>query len=177
MENFVKEKNSKLVLGIDPGYDICGYGFLQSLQGNRMQAVHYGAVITNKKMLMQDRVKKIYDELNERIQHFQPEAIGVEKLFFNQNITTAIPVAQVRGVILLLAAQHHLPLIELTPLQIKQAVTGYGRAKKEQVIFMVTRLLHLQEAPKPDDVADALAVAICAANCLESIQWRNDISS
>ena len=149
-----------LALGIDPGTAICGYGLVE-LNGSRLRPVYYGAVTTSPKALMQDRLCKIYNELTEIIVKYNPEVMGVEKLFFNRNVTTAIPVGQARGVVLLAAAKNNLPLAEHTPLEVKQSVTGYGRAKKEQVIFMVTKLLGLSKPPHPDDVADALAVAIC----------------
>ena len=116
---------------------------------------------------------KLYDELDALIKENRPDVMGVEQLFFNRNVTTAIPVGQARGIVLLSAAKNHLQLAEHTPLQVKQAVTGYGKATKEQVIYMVTKLLHLPKPPKPDDVADALAIAICTTHCMNSIAWRN----
>lgn len=162
-----------LVLGIDPGTAICGYGFVESLNGNRLKAHEYGAITTSSKARMQDRLLKLYDELDMIIKKYKPDAMGVEQLFFNRNVTTAIPVGQARGVVLLAAAKNNLELIERTPLQVKQSVTGYGKADKEQMIYMVTKLLNLPKPPHPDDVADALAVAICTLHCMDSIQWRN----
>ena len=118
---------------------------------------------------------KLYDELDEIIKKYKPEAMGVEQLFFNRNVTTAIPVGQARGIVLLAAAKNGLTLVERTPLQVKQAVTGYGKATKEQVIYMVTKLLGLKKPPHPDDTADALAIAICTLHTMNSIQWRNKI--
>lgn len=118
---------------------------------------------------------KIYDELDALIKKYQPDVMGVEKLFFNRNVTTAIPVGQARGIVLLTAAKNHLRLVERTPMQIKQDVTGYGKADKKQVIYMVTKILGLPEPPKPDDTADALAIAICTTHCLGSISWRNEL--
>ena len=161
-----------LVLGIDPGTAICGYGFVEQ-NGSRLRAHAYGAITTPSKMAVEKRLLKIHTELASLIQTYSPDAMGVEQLFFNRNVTTAIPVGQARGVVLLAAAQNNLVLIERTPLQVKQSVTGYGKATKEQVIYMVTKLLHLPEAPHPDDTADALAVAISAAHCMDTIAWRN----
>ena len=161
-----------LVLGIDPGTAICGYGFVEQ-NGSRLHARAYGAVTTPSKMPVEQRLLKIHTVLHELIQKYRPDAMGVEQLFFNRNVTTAIPVGQARGVVLLAAAKNNLLLIERTPLQVKQSVTGYGKARKEQVIYMVTKLLHLAEAPHPDDTADALAVAISAAHCMDTIAWRN----
>ena len=160
------------IIGIDPGTAICGYGFVEQ-NGSRLHAHAYGAITTPSKMSVEQRLLKIHTVLDELIQKYRPDAMGVEQLFFNRNITTAIPVGQARGVVLLAAAKNNLVLIERTPLQVKQSVTGYGKATKEQVIYMVTKLLHLPEAPHPDDTADALAVAISAAHCMDTIAWRN----
>ena len=163
-----------LALGIDPGTAICGYG-LVDMQGSRLKAVSYGAILTNPKMRPQDRLLKIHTELTEIIRKYKPDVMGVEQLFFNRNVTTAIPVGQARGIVLLTAAQNGIELVERTPLQIKQSEVGYGRASKEQIIYMVTKILHLPEPPKPDDVADALAVAICTTHCMNSLTWRNKL--
>ena len=161
-----------LVLGIDPGTAICGYGFVEQ-NGSRLRAHAYGAITTPSKMAVEKRLLKIHTELASLIQTYSPDAMGVEQLFFNRNVTTAIPVGQARGIVLLAAAQNNIPIVERTPLQVKQAVTGYGKARKEQVIYMVSKLLHLAKPPKPDDVADALAVAICTTHCMASAAWRN----
>ena len=161
-----------LALGIDPGTAICGYGFVEQV-GSRLVPREYGAITTSPKARMEDRLLKLYDGLDELIKKYAPDVMGVEQLFFNRNVTTAIPVGQARGIVLLSAAKNHLQLAEHTPLQVKQAVTGYGKATKEQVIYMVTKLLHLPKPPKPDDVADALAIAICTTHCMNSIAWRN----
>lgn len=163
-----------LALGIDPGTAICGYGFVES-NGSRLIAHEYGAITTSAKARPEDRLAKIYDELDMLIKKYRPDVMGVEQLFFNRNVTTAIPVGQARGVVLLAAAKNGLELVERTPLQVKQSVTGYGKATKEQVIYMVTKLLNLPEPPKPDDVADALAVAICTSHVLNSFTYRNKI--
>ena len=149
-----------LALGIDPGTAICGYGFVES-RGSNLIAHKYGAITTSPKAKMEDRLLKIFDGLNEMIKEFKPDVMGIEQLFFNRNVDTAIPVGQARGVIMLAAAKNNLPIIERTPLQVKQSVTGYGKADKEQVIYMVTKILNLPKPPKPDDTADALALAIC----------------
>ena len=164
-----------LALGIDPGTAICGYGFVETI-GSRSVAKEYGAITTSPKARMEDRLLKLYDSLDEIIKKYKPDAMGIEQLFFNRNVTTAIPVGQARGIVLLAAAKNNLRIIEQTPLQVKQAVTGYGKATKEQVIYMVTKLLRLPEPPKPDDVADALAVAICATHYMESPAWRNGLA-
>lgn len=150
-----------LALGIDPGTAICGYGFVEQAEGNFI-AKDFGAITTSPKARMQDRLLKIYTELTTLIKTFQPEIIGVEKLFFGRNSTTAIPVGQARGIVLLCAAQNNLDLVEITPNEVKLSITGYGGATKEQVIYMVTKILDLAEPPKPDDVADALAIAVAA---------------
>lgn len=156
-----------LALGIDPGTAICGYGFVE-YKGRRLIPHEYGAITTSPKARMQDRLMTLYDELDGLIKKYKPDVMGVEQLFFNRNVTTAIPVGQARGVVLLAAAKNNLELVERTPLQVKQAVTGYGKADKKQVIYMVTKLLHLPKPPSPDDVADALAVAICTSYMMNS---------
>ena len=156
-----------LALGIDTGTAICGYGFVE-YKGSRLIPHEYGAITTSPKARMQDRLMTLYDELDGLIKKYKPDVMGVEQLFFNRNVTTAIPVGQARGVVLLAAAKNNLELVERTPLQVKQAVTGYGKADKKQVIYMVTKLLHLPKPPSPDDVADALAVAICTSYMMNS---------
>ncbi|HIU64865.1 MAG TPA: crossover junction endodeoxyribonuclease RuvC [Candidatus Avacidaminococcus intestinavium] len=149
-----------LAIGIDPGTAICGYGLVR-LNGNKLTPVEYGAITTHKDLLPEVRLLKIYNELLDIIDEFKPEIMAVEQLFFNKNVTTAISVGQARGVILLTAAKSNIPIVEYTPIQIKQSVVGYGGADKEQVTFMVQKLLNIKTKPRPDDVADALAVAIC----------------
>ena len=161
-----------LSLGIDPGTAICGYGFVEKVQG-KLTAKNYGAITTSPKARMQDRLLKIHTELTALIKNFQPEVIGVEKLFFGRNSTTAIPVGQARGIVLLCAAQNNLDLVEITPNEVKMSITGYGGATKEQVIYMVTKILNLPEPPKPDDTADALAIAIAAAYEANNLVRRN----
>lgn len=163
-----------LALGIDPGTAICGYGFVEE-KGSRLIAHEYGAITTSPKARPEDRLMTIYDSLDELIKKYHPDVMGVEQLFFNRNVTTAIPVGQARGVVLLAAAKNGIHLVERTPLQVKQAVTGYGTATKQQVIYMVTRLLNLPKPPKPDDVADALAIGICTTYCMNSPAFRNQL--
>jgi crossover junction endodeoxyribonuclease RuvC len=150
-----------LVLGIDPGTAICGYGVVRS-EGSRLQAVAHGVVETKVGVPTAQRLQVIFHEIDKLIKQFKPDLIGVEQLFFNRNVTTAMTVSQARGVILLAVAQNEVELAEYTPLQVKQAVVGYGKATKEQVIFMTQRLLNLVAKPHPDDAADALAIAICS---------------
>lgn len=160
-----------LALGIDPGTAICGYG-LVDMTGNRLRPVHYGAVFTDKDMLPEMRLKKIYDEISALIETYRPDIMSVEQLFFNRNVTTAIAVGQARGVVLLTAANTNLPVLEFTPMQIKLAVVGTGSANKEQVTYMVQHLLNIRQKPKPDDVADALAVAICGLHTAATRRWQ-----
>ena len=152
-----------LALGIDPGTAICGFGFVES-RGSRLIPRAYGSIFTSPKMKMEDRLMKIYDELDALIKKYQPDVMGVEKLFFNRNVTTAIPVGQARGIVLLTAAKNGLRLVERTPMQIKQAIVGYGKADKHQIQEMVRMILHQEKIIRPDDAADAVAVAITHAN-------------
>lgn len=151
------------ILGIDPGYAIVGIGVIESM-GIKYKPLACGVITTPAKIPIEDRLMMIYEKLTAVIQKYKPEAAAVEELFFNTNHTTGIPVAEARGVILLCLKQNGVPVFEYTPLQVKQAVVGYGRAEKQQVIAMTTSLLNLPEPPKPDDAADALAIAICHAN-------------
>jgi crossover junction endodeoxyribonuclease RuvC len=152
-----------IILGIDPGFAITGYGVI-SCEGNRFKVLDYGVIRTDSKDLFTDRLCKISIDLNMIINKYKPDSVAVEELFFNKNIKTAIAAAHGRGVALLCAAQKKIDTYEYTPLQVKQAVVGYGRADKNQVQQMVKVLLNLPELPKPDDAADALAVAICHGN-------------
>ena len=161
-----------LSLGIDPGSAICGFGLVENLRG-QLQAKKFGVITTSPQARMQDRLLKIHTELDALIKEFQPQVMGIEKLFFGKNSTTAIPVGQARGVVLLSAAQNNLDVIEITPNEVKQSITGYGGATKEQVIYMVTKLLNLDEPPKPDDAADALAISIAAGYEANSLARRN----
>lgn len=149
-----------IILGIDPGIAIVGYGVIEC-SGNSFKALEYGAIITEAGTPFPDRLKIIYEELSCIIDEYKPQDLAIEELFFNKNVKTAIKVGQARGVEILAAVNKGLEIYEYTPLQIKQGVVGYGRAEKFQVQEMVKMLLNLKEIPKPDDVADALAVALC----------------
>lgn len=152
-----------IILGIDPGLAIVGWGVIE-YKNTKFRTLAYGSLKTPAGTRTEERLKSIYDGMNELIETYHPDAMAVEELFFNTNITTGIRVAEARGVILLAAERAGLSIQEYTPLQVKQAVVGYGRAEKKQVITMVTMLLGLKEPPKPDDTADALAIAICHAH-------------
>jgi len=148
------------ILGIDPGYAIMGYGILE-MKGNHFDLCRYGAVTTSSGTDMPERLKHVYASLMEIIAEYEPEAAAVEELFFNTNSKTAILVGQARGAAILACVNSGIPVSEYTPLQIKQALTGNGRADKKQVQFMVKSILNLSETPQPDDAADALAAAVC----------------
>jgi crossover junction endodeoxyribonuclease RuvC len=150
-----------LVLGIDPGTATTGYGLVRELEDGSLTGVAYGAILTSADMPMPQRLNSLYEQLNEIIKLHRPDTAAVEKLFFQRNVKTAITVGQARGVALLSLAQGGLEIGEYTPLEIKQAVVGYGGAEKMQVQQMVRALLGLDDIPRPDDAADALAVAIC----------------
>ncbi|HSH36429.1 crossover junction endodeoxyribonuclease RuvC [Schnuerera sp.] len=154
-----------IILGIDPGLAIVGYGVVEYI-GNRYGVLDYGVIRTDSKTSFPERLKIIYDELSILIEKYNPDDFAIEELFFNKNVKTAIQVGQARGVEILSAINKGLEVYEYTPLQIKQAVAGYGRADKKQVQEMVKLLLNLKKIPKPDDAADALAVAICHSSCL-----------
>lgn len=156
------------ILGIDPGYAIVGYGVVE-LERSKFTAVDYGVVTTPAKRPIEERLETVYLRISEIIEKYKPDSMAIEELFFNSNHTTAIPVAEARGVILLAAKQKKIKIFEYTPLQVKSAVVGYGRAEKHQVIAMTTSMLGLPKPPKPDDAADALAIAICHGNTGESI--------
>jgi crossover junction endodeoxyribonuclease RuvC len=151
------------VLGIDPGIAIVGYGVVEKI-GNQLKPIQYGSIMTEAGLRTETRLKQIYDAMTHIMDKYKPDVMAIEKLFFNRNVTTAFTVGQARGVMLLAAEEAHVPTAEYTPLQVKQAVVGYGQAEKNQVQEMVKILLHLKEKPKPDDVADALAIAICHAH-------------
>ena len=152
-----------VIIGIDPGYAIVGYGVVRH-QGNRFTVLGYGCIRTEAKKPFETRLLNIEEGLRQIIDEFKPNCAAVEELFFNTNTKTALDVAQGRGVILLTAVKCGLQVAGYTPLQVKTAVTGYGRADKGQVQQMVKTVLNLPEIPKPDDVADALAIAICHAH-------------
>ncbi len=160
-----------VILGVDPGYAIVGYGILR-YEKNRFQILDFGAVTTPAGMEFPTRLKTIYDDLTFLFQRYQPEVMSIEKLFFNTNKKTAVDVAQARGVILLAARNNGADIMEYTPLQVKQSVVGYGRAEKKQVQEMTRQILGLSAVPKPDDTADALALALCHAHASGSAFQR-----
>lgn len=159
------------ILGIDPGYAIVGYGVV-NYSGNKFTTVTYGAITTPAGMPFVKRLDTIFNEMTRILNTYKIEAMSVEKLFFNTNTTTAIDVAQARGVIVLAAERSNVPVFEYTPLQVKSAVTGYGRAEKKQIMEMTRMLLGLKSVPKPDDTADALALAVCHAHSTGSALGR-----
>lgn len=155
------------VLGIDPGYAIVGWGVVEYM-GNRFTPVDFGAVTTEAGQAFEQRLVQVYEGVLRVMQAYKPEALAIEQLFYQHNQTTVIGVAEARGVILLAAAQAGVPIFEYTPMQVKQAVTGYGKAVKKQVQEMTRVFLHLEKVPKPDDTADALAMAIAHCHCSRS---------
>lgn len=157
-----------IILGIDPGYAIVGYGLLE-YKGNQFRVIDYGAVTTTAGTPFPLRLRQIYDSLVLLIQKYRPDALSMEKVFYNNNAKTVIDVCQARGILLLAAQQHNVDIFEYTPLQVKQSVVGYGRAEKKQVQEMTRLILNLEKVPKPDDTADALAMAICHGHCSGSI--------
>ena len=159
------------ILGIDPGYGITGFGLIEA-QRSQYQLIHCGAITTPPNTEFSWRLEVIYHDMCQLLQTAQPEAVAIEELFFGHNVTTGINVAQSRGVILLAIRQAGLPLFEYKPMQAKQAVVGYGGATKHQVQDMTRRLLHLQALPKPDDAADAIAIALCHARSSTSLLAR-----
>ncbi|MDR0904305.1 MAG: crossover junction endodeoxyribonuclease RuvC [Ruminococcus sp.] len=148
------------ILGIDPGYAIVGFG-VTDFDGYKFKTISFGAITTDAGTPFNLRLKAIFDDMNRIIKLYEPDSIAVEKLFFNTNQKTGIDVAEARGVIILSAVNLGVPVYEYTPLQVKQSVVGYGRAEKNQVMQMTKSILGLREVPKPDDAADALAIAIC----------------
>ena len=152
-----------IIIGVDPGYAIVGIGVIE-YSGNKFRPLEYGAITTPAGMPTVERLKKIYDEMTLLIDKYDPDAVAIEELFFNSNQKTAINVAQARGVVLVAVTNKNVPVFEYTPLQVKQSVTGYGRADKSQIQQMVKMLLNLNVIPKPDDAADGLALAICHAH-------------
>lgn len=151
-----------IILGIDPGYAIVGFGSV-AVSGGMFETTSYGAITTESKMDFLDRLDLIYNDMCEIIKKTKADVLSIEKLYFQNNQKTAIQVAQARGVILLSAKKANVPVFEYTPLQVKNAVTGYGKAPKKQVMNMTKRILNLEKMPKLDDTADALAIALCHA--------------
>lgn len=152
-----------IILGIDPGYAIVGYGVVE-YKNPRFTTLDYGVLTTEAHTKSEKRLELLYQGMNTLIETYRPDHMAIEELFFNTNITTGIQVAQARGVLLLAGQQKGIDIFEYTPLQVKQSVVGYGRAEKKQVISMIKLLLNLDKAPKLDDTADALAIAVCHAH-------------
>ena len=161
------------ILGIDPGVAIVGFGLIESERGS-VRMLQYGAVTTPAGLPLATRLVQIENDMTELIRQLKPDEIAIEELFFSKNITTGIAVAHGRGVILCTAERLGVPIYEYTPMQVKQAVVGYGLAEKRQVMDMTRRLLHLKTVPKPDDAADALAIAICHARSATSLLRHKD---
>lgn len=159
------------ILGIDPGFAIVGWGIVEAHRGN-VRPVAYGAITTPAHIPIESRLLMIQNDLEAVIEKYRPDEMAVEELFFNTNITTGIAVAEARGVIICTAHRLGVKVNEYTPLQVKQAVVGYGKAEKQQVIAMVTTLLKLNKPPKPDDTADALAIALCHSQCAGSAMGK-----
>jgi len=156
------------ILGIDPGYGITGFGIVDA-QRNNFQLLQYGAITTPAGTDFPLRLQMIYNDMTELLTVSKPDVVAIEELFFGQNVTTGIGVAQSRGVILLAIQQAGIPIFQYKPMQVKQAVVGYGNATKHQVQDMTKRILHLQSTPKPDDAADAIAIALCHARSSTSL--------
>jgi crossover junction endodeoxyribonuclease RuvC len=152
-----------IVIGIDPGLAIVGFGVISTKNGT-ITPISYGCIRTSAENKNPQRLAQIYSEVNSLIEKYNPEIIAVERLFFNTNVTTAMSVSEARGVIFLAAQQKNIPVFEYTPSQVKQAITGSGRADKKQMQEMIRRLLNLDEIPQPDDAADGLSIAICHIN-------------
>ena len=163
--------NNMRILGIDPGYAIVGFGVLD-YDKNKFTPVEYGAIFTEAHTDFNGRLKSIFTDMQYIIEKYKPDCMAVEKLYFTTNQKTGIDVAQARGVINLAAALADVPVFEYTPLQVKQSVVGYGKAEKKQVMDMVKRILKLAEVPKPDDTADAIAIAICHGHCSNGAEMR-----
>ena len=153
-----------VILGIDPGIADTGFGVIEKSKDGNLRCLDYGTIKTSSKLDLPERLVILGKELDSIIKKYKPSIVGVEQLFFCKNVKTALTVGQARGVILYVIRQNNLPVAEFTPLQIKQAVSTYGQASKMQVQKMVKLILNLDKIPKPDDAADALAVAICSAN-------------
>ncbi len=156
-----------IILGIDPGFAIVGFGAVEAGAG-RQRLLRCGAITTPAGVPLPARLLQISEDMDQLLEQFRPDAMAIEELFFNNNITTGIGVAQARGVLLLAAERHGVPTYEYSPSQVKQAVAGYGKAEKRQVMDMTKRLLALKAVPKPDDAADAVAIALCHARSCTS---------
>ena len=156
------------IIGIDPGYAIVGFGIIE-YENSRFKVINYGAVTTSADVDFNRRLEIIYNDVSQILDDYKPESLAIEKLYFLNNQKTAIDVAEARGVILLSAIKRRILIREYTPLEVKKSVTGYGKAVKKQVQEMTKRILHLSEVPKPDDTADALAIAVCHAHTDNSL--------
>ena len=156
------------ILGIDPGYATTGFGLLESQRGEHTLR-QYGVITTPKELSFSERLCVLYDDMTELLKATRPDAVAVEELFWGHNITTGIGVSHGRGVILLAIAKFGVPLYEYTPMQVKQAVVGYGKAEKRQVMDMTRRILHMKQVARPDDAADAIAIALCHARSRTSL--------
>ena len=154
------------ILGIDPGYAIVGFGVID-YAGANFKSINYGAIITEAYMPFTERLCMIDSDMHEILETYQPDCMAIEKLYFTSNQKTAIDVAQARGILILNASKKNIPVYEYTPLQVKMAVVGYGKAEKKQVMEMTKNILKLNHIPKPDDAADALAIAICHGHCCQ----------
>ena len=159
------------ILGIDPGYGITGFGLIEGDRG-QFRLLRCGAITTTPNSEFTGRLMTIYQDMKDLLELAKPDAVAIEELFFGQNVTTGINVAQARGVILLAIRQADIPIFEYKPMQVKQSVVGYGKASKHQVMDMTKRLLHLEAVPKPDDAADAVAIALCHARSSTSLLGR-----
>ena len=155
-----------IIIGIDPGTAKLGFGVIKA--GKKLKYIQCGLIETDQDLPMPERLKKLYNELNQLIKKYQPDVLAVENVYFFKNIKTALPVSQAKGVVLLTAAKKKIPVREYTPLQAKMTVVGYGKAEKKQVQEMIKILLNLKEVPKPDHAADALAIAVCCARGLDN---------
>lgn len=156
-----------IILGIDPGTATTGFGIVKT-HNNNQTIVDFGVISTDKKLSDAQRLKILGDDLAELIKKFKPDAVGVEKLFFTTNQKTVMTVSQARGVVLYLAQTYNLPIFEFTPLQVKNFICGYGKADKKQVQFVIKKIFSLKQTPKPDDAADALAIALCASHSFKN---------
>ncbi len=163
-----------VILGIDPGTEIVGYGVI-NVQHQEHHILDVGVIRTSKKLPLSQRLEIIYREMTELINQHEPDEVAIEQLFFAKNVKTAMTVSQARGVLLLSCVHQQKPIFEYTPLQVKQGITGFGKASKEQVAKMVCHLLNIKEIPKPDDATDALAIAVCHANRMRN-PWMEDLT-
>lgn len=161
------------ILGIDPGYATIGFGVVDAQRGS-LRLLQYGVITTSPDLPFAERLNVIYEDMNRLIEAMEPDVMAIEELFWGHNVTTGIGVSHGRGVILLSAVQRGLPISEYTPMQIKQAVVGYGNATKQQVMDMTRRLLHMEKVARPDDAADAIAVALCHARSATSLLYGLD---